>query len=68
MKYCYVDEYADDTSLMFGSDVSTQTNDCVYDNLSNLKSWLQTSKLSFDFAKTHSLVIDWQKEAAERYR
>ena len=41
MKHCDVNMYADDTSLMFASDSVTHINDCVNDDLSNLKSWLQ---------------------------
>ena len=61
MKHCDVHMYADDTSLMFASDSVTHINDCVNDDLSNLKSWLQGNKLSLNVAKTHSLVVGSRK-------
>ena len=38
MKHCDVNTYADDTNLIFASDSVTHINDCVNDDLSNLKS------------------------------
>ena len=61
MKHCDVNMYADDTSLMFTSDSVTRINDCVNDDLHNLKSWLQGNKLSLNVAKTHSLVVGSRK-------
>ena len=61
MKHCDVNMYADDTSLMFASDSVTHINDCVNDDLNNLKSWLQGNKLSLNVAKTHSLVVGSRK-------
>ena len=46
---------------MFASDSVTHNNDCVNGDLSNLKSWLQASKLPLNVAKTHSLVIGSRK-------
>ena len=57
MKHCDVNVYADDTSFMFASDSVTHFSECVNDDLSNLKSWLQGNRLSLDVAKTHSLVV-----------
>ena len=61
MKHCDVNMYADDTNLMFASDSVTRINDCVNDDLSNLKSWLQGNKLSLNVAKTNSLVVGSRK-------
>ena len=61
MKHCDVNMYADDTSLMFASDSVTHINDCVHEDLSNLKSWLQGNKLSLNVAKTNSLVVGSRK-------
>ena len=44
--------YADETSLMFASASITQLNDLVNDD-----ELLQANKLSFNVAKTYSLVI-----------
>ena len=61
MKHCDVNIYADDTSLMFASDAVTHINDCVNDDLSNLKSWLQGNRFSLNVAKTNSLVVGSRK-------
>ena len=47
---------ADDTSLTFASDSITHINDCVNDDLSTLRSWLQAKKLAPSVATTRSLV------------
>ena len=57
MNHCDINMYADDRDLMFVSDSATHVNDCLNDDLSNLKSWLQANNLSLNVAKTHSLVI-----------
>ena len=46
MEHCDVNMYADDTSLMFVSDSVTHINDCVNEDPSNLKFWVQGNKLS----------------------
>ena len=61
MKHCDVNMYADDTRLIFVSDSVTHINDCVNDDLNNLKSWLRGNKLSLNVAKTHSLVVGSRK-------
>ena len=49
--------YADDTCLMFAPDSVTHINDCIIEDLSNLKSCLKCNKLSLNVAKTNSLVV-----------
>ena len=61
MKHSDVNMYADDTSLMFASDSIAHINDCINDDLSYLKSWLQANKLSLNVAKTNSLVVGSRK-------
>ena len=67
MKHCDGNMYADDTSLMFASDSVTHINDCVNDDLSNLKSWIQANKLSLNVDKD-TWSCNWQQEATERYK
>ena len=59
MKHCDVNMYADDKILIFALDSVTHINDCVNEDLSNLKSWLQGNKLSLNV---------WQQKATERYK
>ena len=46
---------------IFASDSGMHINDCVNDDLSSLKSWLQGNKLSLNVAKTHSFVVGSRK-------
>ena len=56
IKHCDANMYADATSLMFASASITQLNDLVNDD-----ELLQANKLSFNVAKTYSLVIGSKK-------
>ena len=65
MKHCDVNMYADDTSLMFASDSAAHINDCVNDDLNNLKPWLQgrgDGKAPSDaFERCSSKFCKWRK-------
>ena len=58
---CDIKMYSDDTGLMFASESMAHSNDCVNDDLNNLKSWLQANELSLNVAKTHGLVTGSRK-------
>ena len=49
--------YADDTSLCFKSKDLFRLNEALNENLSLLDAWLNSNKLSFNVAKTQSMLV-----------
>ena len=54
--------YADDTSLCHQSHDLTRLNEAINSDLRKLETWLQGNKLSFNVAKTHSMLISTKQK------
>ena len=52
-----VSMYADDTSLCYQSSDIDQLNEAINNDLKQLDIWLQGNKLSFNVAKTNSMLV-----------
>ena len=49
--------YADDTSLCFKSKDFSRLNEALNEDLSRLRTWLNSNRLSFNVAKTPSMLV-----------
>ena len=64
VKNAKVSMYADDTSVAFQSDRTSQLTEALNDDLKNVHLWLKGNKLSLNVAKTKSLVISTRHKQA----
>ena len=65
IKHALVNMYADVTSLSFSSNSISTINEKVNQDLECLNTWLAGNKLSFNVAKTNSIVIGSRKKVKD---